>query len=158
MKVTHKNSPKAGLTEHLPPLVAQTLIASGFAELCPMPERGSAGWLAARKEQAATVTAPGPHDTVPAAPDGIEWGVKTTASGKVMVLKRIDGQLFFLDGPPADAPAGTLAQWFDATAANPEANAVAIAAAKKAQQEQDRKDKSAGNISVMAAMFGSKPL
>jgi hypothetical protein len=158
MKIIHKNSPKAGLTEHLPPLVAQTLIASGFAELCSMPERGSAGWLAARKEQAATVTAPGPHDVVPSAPDGIEWGVKTTASGKVMVLKRIDGQLFFLDGPPADAPAGIRQQWLAATAANPEANAVALAAAKAAQDEQTRKDKWAGQRTVRTALFGSKPL
>jgi hypothetical protein len=157
MKITHKNSPKAGLTEHLPPLIAQALIATGYADACPMPARGSAGWLAARNEQAQTATAPSAYDTVAGAP-GITWGIQNQRSGKVNVIKRVDSDTFFFDAPPADCPRSIIQQFLDAAAVNTEANAVAIAAAKKAQEEQERKDKWAGHRTVMAAQFGSKPL
>ena len=155
MKITHKNSPKAGLTEHLPPLVAQTLIASGFADASPMPERGSAAWLAARNEQAQTCTGTA-ADTV-AGVSGIEWGIHQ--SGKVVaVIKRVGSDTFFFDTPPADTPRSIVQQFLDAASLSPEANAVAIAAAKAAQDEQARKDKWAGHRTVMSAVFGSKPL
>jgi len=160
VKFVNPNNKKFGTTEHIENTTGRTLIALGECEEVVMPVRGSKGnsWLEARLEQSRLAGPPGPHDTVPSAPDGIEWGVKVTGK-KVLVLKRVDGQLFFLDGPPADCPATVRQQFLDALrGTDPDAHAAAIESARQRQQEQDRKDKSAGNITVMTALFGSKPL
>ncbi len=141
---------------NLPAHVAQVLIAQGSAKAVPMPARGSKEWLAARNEQAATATVPDAHDTV-AGVSGVEWGIHQ--SGKVVaVIKRVGSDTFFFDTPPADCPRSITQQFLDAASLSPEANAVAIAAAKKSQEEQERKDKWAGHRTVMSAVFGSKPL
>jgi hypothetical protein len=157
VKFTNPNNKKFGTTEHIENTTGRTLIALGECEEVCAPLRTSPDWLAWRKEQDALRTGPSIYDTVPSAPKGIEWGIKQTGK-KVLVLKKVDGQLFFLDGPPKDAPASIVQQFLDAAAKDPEANAVAIEAAKRKQQEQDRTDKSLGNRTVMAALFGSKPL
>jgi len=66
MKIRYINpSPKAGQISHERPDTARTLIAAGFAEAVPLPERGSAGWVQARLEQGrAQQGPPNAHDTV----------------------------------------------------------------------------------------------
>jgi hypothetical protein len=152
-------SPKAGQTEHKDNATAATLIAAGFAEAVVEPQRGSKGngWLEARLEQSRLAGPLDPHSTSGWV-NGTEWGVQTQKSGQVHVIKRSRGEVLFFDGPPQDCPASIRQQYLDAAAVNPEANAVAYAAAKKAQAEQDRKDKTAGLITVVSALFGSKPL
>jgi hypothetical protein len=145
-----------GTTTNLPAHIAQVLIAQGAAKAEPMPARGSAGWLAARNEQAATATVPDAHDTV-AGVAGVEWGIHVRGV-VVAVIKRVGSDTFFFDAPPVDCPLGIVQQFLDAANLSPEANAVAIAAAKKAQEEQARKDKWAGQGVVRKAIFGSKPL
>jgi hypothetical protein len=40
-----------GTTAHVPPALAASLVATGFAEACPAPRRGSKEWLEHRLEQ-----------------------------------------------------------------------------------------------------------
>ncbi len=42
-----------GTTAHVPPALAASLVATGFAEACALPRRGTNEWLEARNEQAA---------------------------------------------------------------------------------------------------------
>jgi len=151
------SSPKYPQTEHVRNDIGETLIHAGFAVRVSEPPRGSAEWLAWRNKRAQTVTAPSPYDTIAGAP-GTTWGVLNQRNGVVLVIKRVDSDTFFFDAPPAECPRSVIQQFLDACAANTGANAVAIAEAKKVQAEQDRKDKSAGRITVLSAMFGSKPL
>jgi hypothetical protein len=149
-------SPKAGTIEHIDNATAATLVAAGFAEIVPAIRRGEKGWLEERLAQSALVTAPGEHDTV-AGVRATEWGIHQ--SGKVVaVIKRVGSDTFFFDTPPADTPRSIVQQFLDVASASPEANAVAIAAAKAAQDEQARKDKWSGQRVVRTAIFGSKPL
>jgi hypothetical protein len=158
VKFTNPTNKKFGTIEHIENTTGRTLIALGECEAVPDPRRGTNEYLAWRKEQMAAVTAPSPYDTVPGDPDGISWGVKITGK-KVYVLRRTVDQLAFLDGPPAGCPATIAQQFFDAlSVADPDAARAAIEAAKRKQQEQDRKDKAAGNIQVMVGQFGTKPL
>lgn len=156
VKFVNPNNKKFGTTEHIENTTGRTLIALGECEEVALPARGSAGWLAARNEQAATAV-PNPADT-PAGVAATEWGIQNLRSGKVHIIKRVGSDTFFFDGPPQDCPASIRQQWLDATAVNPEANAVALAAAKAAQANRDRADKAAGKLSILSTVFGSKPL
>ena len=152
MKVIHRDSPKAGITEHLRPDVARVLIASGSAEEVTLPRYGSAGWLAARNEQA-SLAVPSPTDT-PAGVTGVEWGIQNLRSGKVNIIKRVGSDTYFFDGPPQDCPRSICQQFIDA-AERSDVNAIAVAAAKQAQADRDRADKTAGKVSVLSTIFGS---
>lgn len=143
-------------TVNLPAHVAQVLIAQGSAKALPAPRRGTNEYLQMRAEESALVTAPSDYDT-PAGVSATEWGLHL--KGKVVaVIKRSGSDTFFFDSPPADCPRSIVQQFLDACLASPEANAVAIAAAKQKQDEQARKDKWAGQGVVRTALFGSKQL
>lgn len=77
MKITyteHAAPHLRGTTAHVPPALAASLVAAGFAEACPLPKRGSPGWVEARTEQAKeNFRGPDPHDVDPnAAQAGID--------------------------------------------------------------------------------------
>ncbi len=154
MKIRYlPSSPKNGTEEHIRNDVGATLVAAGFAEEVVMPRRGSVGnaWLEARLEQSRLAGPPDIHDVCPADADGTTWGVKT--SGKqVLILKKTDGQLFFLNGPPKDCPARIVQQFLDECAKNPEANVLAFEAAKRAQAASEHVEKTA----KWGVMFPSK--
>ncbi len=97
MKVTHKNSPKAGLTEHFQPPVAVALIAAGFADACPLPKRGTAGWHEARAEEERQ-RPPNPTDTnvVHVWPPIWETGT-LPISGTPVILYRSGGEVTRFD-------------------------------------------------------------
>jgi len=70
MKVTyteHAAPHKRGTSEHVPPALAATLVASGLAIACPMPPHGAKGWLEARLEQSAHAGPPDTYDVDPSA-------------------------------------------------------------------------------------------
>jgi len=150
MKIRHISGLKIGTVEHIENQTGRTLIALGVAEEIKLPARGSEGWLAARKELSDAIHAPGPGDVVGG--NGIEWGVKQMLKGgKALVIKKVDGQVFYLDGPPADCPATIRQQFADMCSRNPEANAIALAAAKQTQTERDFADRSKANTVVRVA-------
>ncbi len=132
-------SPKSGQTEHVSQQVGQTLIAAGFASLVPLPPRGTNAWLAAIKEIDAMRTKPSQYDTVPPAANGIEWSATILGSGLVRVIKKIDGTVWWFDAPPADCPKNIREQFLQLAAINPGANAMALEAAKRAQQDYEEK-------------------
>lgn len=78
MKIKFLSGPKAGQVSHAPySQQTQLMIDAGLIEVIPMPPYGSAGWLAARNEQAASVTTPPP-------PALVTWGV-----GEGLYTKRV---------------------------------------------------------------------
>jgi len=148
-------SPKHGQPdEHLPPSVAQALIAAGFAEACPVPRRGTNEYLQMRKEQTAHLT-PNPAD-VNTTVQGEEWGVQdkgTSMFSQVMVVKRVGAETFYYDAPPVDAPLTIVQRFRDLTLTTAdEASAIAVAAAKKQAEE----NKEADNKGVWASIFPKK--
>lgn len=132
-------SPKANQVEHVSQQVGQTLVAAGFAVPVPLPPRGSKGWLAAIQELDALRTKPHAEDVVPPGADGVLWSVTVQASQKVNVVKKVDGTIWFFDGPPADAPANIRQQFIELASINPAANAIALEAAKRAQMNYESK-------------------
>jgi len=95
MKITHKNSPKAGITEHLPPLVAQTLIAAGLADAVKYKS-----YVERLNDEQAAMTK---------TPPVVSWGtlqVTPTASTPygVVVTKEVLGEKTIYDSPPKDCP------------------------------------------------------
>lgn len=139
-------------TTNLPAHVAQVLIAQGSAKAVPMPRHGSKDWLAARNEQA-SLAVPSPTDT-PAGVTGVEWGIQNLRSGKVNIIKRVGSDTYFFDGPPQDCPR-SICQQFIGAAERSDVNSIAVAAAKQAQADRDRVDKTAGKVSVLSTIFGS---
>lgn len=102
---------------------------------------------------------PSHHDTVAALPPGeIQWSVRELASGKAVIVKRTGCEIQFIDGITPDTPESTRRAFVELCSVNPEANAAALEACQRAQQEQDRKDKTAGHLSVLGALFGNKRL
>jgi hypothetical protein len=150
MKIKHINSPKAGIVEHIRNDVGLTLVAAGLAEEVALPPRGSAGWLAARKEQSALATIPDAADTV--VPSGTSWGLYQQLD-KVVVVKIVNGNSFFYETPPSDCPAD-VRQRFTA----PRNPAAAVAAAEefdKATREQMARD-AADKTGVFGTLFRKK--
>jgi hypothetical protein len=150
MKIKHINSPKAGIVEHIRNDVGLTLVAAGLAEEVALPPRGSAGWLAARKEQSALATTPDAADTV--VPSGTSWGLYQQLD-KVVVVKTVNGESSFYETPPSDCPED-VRQRFRA----PRNPAAAVAAAEefdKATREQMARD-AADKTGVFGAIFGRK--
>ena len=152
-------SPKAGTIEHVSQQVGQTLVAAGFATAVPFPRRdGSPEWMAAIAEEDAA-RKPSHHDTVGALPPGeIQWSVRELASGKAVIVKQTGGEIQFIDAITPDTPESTRRAFVELCSVNPEANSAALAAAKRLGEEQERKDKTAGRLSVLSAMFGNKKL
>jgi hypothetical protein len=110
-------SPKAGTVEHVAASVAHNLIAAGFAELCPLPPRGSTGWLEQRNEQAKLAvplnSAVGDDSvSVPFAAT-VEWQLRDrlTLTGSVAIIRRFqyltevwDQSVIAQHGYPKDCP------------------------------------------------------
>ena len=67
-------------------------------------------------------------------------------------------EIQFIDGITPDTPESTRRAFVELCSVNPEANSAALAAAKRLGEEQERKDKTAGRLSVLSAMFGNKKL
>ena len=117
-------SPKAGTVEHVAASVAHNLIAAGFAELCPLPARGTAGWLEQRNEQAKLAAPVGSTkgDNSVAVPftENVEWGVrdKLAPTGTVAIIRRHQYETVMFDqhciqtnGFPADCPQSIIKQY-----------------------------------------------
>lgn len=149
------SSPKFGHPdEHLPPSVAQALIAAGFAEACPRPNYGTAEYLAEHAEISASAR-PNPTDVNPTVA-GVEWGVRDkdlSPFSKVLVLKRTGATVTYYDAPPADAPLTIVQRFRDLTNTNvDELNANAITAAKK----QADANKETERVGVCQKIFASR--
>jgi len=130
-------SPKAGQTEHVSQQVGQTLCAAGFASAVPLPPRGSKGWLEAIAEIDKMRTAPSQYDTVPPNATGTEWSASILGSGQVRVIKKVDGTVWWFDGPPKECPANIREQFLQLAAINPGANAAALEEAKRKQVDYE---------------------
>jgi hypothetical protein len=155
----HPHNPSLnGTKAHVPRSVAEVAVGYQQAEYVPPANYGTTEWLEERQAQSAAATGPSAYDTPTLAAGVIEWGLQHLKSGKANVIKKVGSDVYFYDVPPSDTPARIVRQYDDACAVNPEANRAAIEAAKRAQQERDRADKTAGHVAVMSAMFGSKPL
>jgi hypothetical protein len=82
IKYTDAAAPaKRNTTEHVSATLAAALVAGGFAEVVPLPPRGSKEWLAERLEQSARAGAPDTSDVDPNAMqkaiDAAERGERT---------------------------------------------------------------------------------
>jgi hypothetical protein len=131
-------SPKAGQIEHISSSVAATLIAAGFATAVPFPPRGSKEWLAAIQEVDRMNTQPSQYDT-PVPANGVEWAATVMSSGLVRVIKKINGSIWWFDGPPTECPESIRAQFLQLANLNPGANAEALDAAKRSQVDANNK-------------------
>jgi hypothetical protein len=129
-----------GTTTNLPAHIAQVLIASGQAVAVPVPDRNKPdptnAWLRHIQEEDA-MRKPTQYDTVPPNATGVEWSATVMGSGLVRVIKRVDGQVFWFDGPPKECPANIREQFLQLANLNPAANAAALDAAKRAQIDAD---------------------
>jgi hypothetical protein len=130
-------SPKAGTEEHVRNDVGQTLVAAGFAVAVPLPKRGTNEWLKAIAEIDAMRTKPSEYDTVPPAADGVLWSATILGSGLVRIIKKVGSEVYWFDGPPKECPANVREQFLQLANLNPGANASALDAAKRAQQDAD---------------------
>jgi hypothetical protein len=121
-----------GTTAHVPPALAASLVATGFAEACPLPSRGSRGWLEARLEQAAMATGPHKDDVPSGFVAETEWGVQDCISlnGQVLIIKRTGHETFRFSEPPEDCPM-TVVEKFLSLKHGPEEAAEALADAKR---------------------------
>ncbi len=115
MKITHINSPKAGITEHLRPDVARVLIASGLATEVPFPERGKPGWLEAMRERDLN-RAPGPHDTPVANVFPPQWSVEKDFTAPIITY-RSGCEVWHYRTPPEACPPAIKRQFEEATGA-----------------------------------------
>jgi hypothetical protein len=104
---------------NLPAHVAQVLIAQGSAKAVPLPPYGAKGWLEHRKEISAQVTTPSSCDIVPPTTGvGVEWSVEKMPTGKIVVVKRFQGELTWLSKPPRECPPSIVQQFKDMSGLN----------------------------------------
>jgi hypothetical protein len=97
---------------NLPAHVAQVLIAQGSAKAVPLPPYGAKGWLEHRKEISAQVTAPSSCDIVPPTTGvGVEWSVEKMSTGKIVIVKRFQGELTWFSKPPRECPPSIVQQF-----------------------------------------------
>lgn len=100
---------------HVPRSVAEVSIYRGEATLAPKPAYGSKEWVEERQALDANRPAQ-PGDTV-VGKAGIEWGVQDKGLyswSKVLVIKRLSsGEIFYLDGPPADCPESIKRRYYE---------------------------------------------
>jgi len=126
-----------GTTAHLPPALAASLVATGFAEPCPLPRRGSPGWTEARLEQSReNAGSPNAGDTAVPFTEGVEWGVrdKQHADGEPLIIRRSGFVTthFNARNIPKDCPSSIIDKFLRLRNA-PGASAEALAEAKRKQ-------------------------
>jgi hypothetical protein len=138
-----------GTTTNLPAHIAQVLIAQGVAKSCPMPPRGSAGWLAARKEQSALATAADPGDTV--VHMGLEWGIQHNL-GKPAIIKRLNSENYFYDVPPPECPRSIAIQFYDIIGRSEDPEAIRLRECEQHNQQQAQNTNE--KKGVLATIFG----
>lgn len=140
MKIKFVSGPKQGAIEHLQPSIANTLIASGLAELVPYKgfrERLAEESNMNRSHVRAGAVAP-EFFTTPV------WSAKQLIhSGKVVVEKRFGTETVAYSTPPADCPPAVV-RAFESLTTKPDtlaADQLAREAAVRAQAEYVERSK-----------------
>jgi hypothetical protein len=105
MKIRYlPSSPKHPLIEHVKNEVGNVLVAAGFAEAIPMPDRRDPAWGAARAEEEKL------RNPQCFAPPVISWGLLHDSRATI-IQKTVNGNVFRFETPPADCPAKIVAQF-----------------------------------------------
>lgn len=149
MKIKFLSGPRTGQIDHAPnSQEIQLLAKAGIIEIIP--------YSSYRERLAAEHSSARGHGSTDPNVVGVEWGLKDRAQSplsKVLIIKRVGAQTFYLESPDTDTPPSIVARWAELTKAeNPELVRERLEQLKSKQITQQSDERK----SVFAQIFSGK--